>query len=134
MHINIDFVENIEKRDDFNAIIEREISFAQNICFRDVAKIVKIDYFKIINEMSKNEFLTIVFKCSINDANIDIDSFVDVNVANDVKIAINVILKNLFKINFANFVFDIKKKVDKDANIAFDVDIAILFANFVNFL
>ena len=93
----------IEKRDDFDVMTEREIISIQNIFF-DVA----ID---ITNEIFENEISIIDFDEIINNININVDSFVDKNVAKNDDIVI--------------IVFDIKKNVDFDANIA----INIVFAN-----
>ena len=53
MHVDIDFDVKIEKRENFDAMIEREIISIQNICFFDVA----ID---VTNEINENEISKIV--------------------------------------------------------------------------
>ena len=111
MHLNVDFDVKIERRDDFDATIEREIISIQNICFLDVA-----------NDVSKNEILEIVFDEITDDVSINVDSF-DENVANDVNIAINAM-----SVRFVIIVFN----VEKDVNIAI---IAISFnVNLTNFV
>ena len=62
--------------------------------------------------------------------NINVDSF-DENVANDVKIAIDVVFANSFVVILTNFAIDVKKNVI-DTNVAIDVN-AANSANFVNF-
>ena len=112
----------IEKRDDFDAMIERKTISIQNIDFFDVSIDVK-------NEIKTNEISMIDFDWIINDVNINVNSFDDKNITKNVNIAIIV-----FDVNFANvviltnFVFDIKKNVS-DANVAIDVNVT----NFANF-
>ena len=139
----------IEKRENFDAMTERETISIQNIDFRDIAKLVKIDCFDVTNEIRKNELSKIDFNWSINDVNIKIDSFDVKNVAKNVDVVIIIfdvdfeivmILTNSLDINvaknvdfaidtmnirFAIIVFDIKKIV----NIAF-IDFDVIFANF----
>ena len=68
MHINIDFNVKIERREDFDVMIEREIISIQNIDFFDVAidaniAIIVFDVKEnIAKEISKSEFLTIIFE------------------------------------------------------------------------
>ena len=141
VHVDIDFDEEIEKRENFDAKTERETISIQNICFFDVAIDAINDCFDVTNEIIENKWSKIDFEWLTSVVNINVDSLDDVNVAKNVNFAI-VILKNL--------AFDVKKSVDVDANIAidvisinshdvnvaisvFDVNIAISFANFVNF-
>ena len=64
----------IEKRKNFDAMIEREIISIQNICFFNVA----ID---VANKIIENKLSKIEFDWFVNDININVDSF-DVNTAN----------------------------------------------------
>ena len=109
----------------------------QNIDFLDVAIDAIDNCFDVTNKISENKILMIDFDWLIDNVNINVDSF-DENVANDVKIAIDVIFANSFVVILTNFVIDMKKNVDFDTNIAYDVCFAnsfwIVFANFANFL
>ena len=114
----------IEKRENFDAMTERETISIQNVDFFDVV----ID---AINDVSENKNFEIDFDSLKDNVNINIDSFDDENVAKNVNIAIVIL---------TSFVFDVKKKIIDtnvaiDVNIAnsFDVNFAISFANFVNF-
>ena len=117
VHVDIDFDVNIEKREDFDALTERETISIQNIDLLDVAIDVDID---VTNEIKKNELSMIDSEWLTDDVNINADSLDDENVAKNVRFAI-VILTNSLDVNFANFAFDIKKNVDMTANIAIDV-------------
>ena len=88
-------------------MIEREIISIQNI-FVDVAIDVAID---VTNKMFENKISKIWFDWLINDMNINVDSFVVKNIAKMINIVI--------------IVFELKKNVDIDTNVAFDV----VFAN-----
>ena len=59
MHADIDFDVEIERRDDFDAVTERETISTQNIDFFDVAKLVEIDCFDatvdVANEIIESE-------------------------------------------------------------------------------
>ena len=101
---DIDFDVNIEKRENFDAMTERETISIQNICFFDVAIDVAID---VTNEIKKNEISKIDFDKWMSDVNIKIDSF-------DVK----VVAKN---VNIVITVFEINENVVIDTNIAIDV-------------
>ena len=143
VHIDIDLNVAIEKRDDFDAMIEREIIFVQNIVFFDVANDentfsnVDID---VTNEIIENELSKIDFKWLTNDVNNNIDSIVDENVAKNVDIVITV-----FDVDFeivvilTNSIFDVENDViianSFNVNLmnSFDENIAISFANFVCF-
>ena len=110
VHLTVDFDVEIERRENFDAMIERETISIQNICFRDVA-----------NEVIKSEIFEIVFDEITNDVSIKTDSL-DENVANDVDIAIIVLIVS---IDATNDCFDVKKDVAKNVNIAitaFDVE------------
>ena len=132
---NIIFDVKTEKRDDFDAKIEREIISTQNIDFFDVAKFVKIDFFDVTidvaNEIKKNELSMIDFDWLINNVNINVDLFDNKNVAKNVNVSIVVIV--------TNSIFDVKKNVcfanSFDANFAFSLDVNLMnsFVNFVNF-
>ena len=105
----------IEKRDDFDAMIERETISTQNIDFFDVAIDAINDCFDVTNEISENEFLTIVSEKLINDVNINVDSLDDENVAKNVNIVI--------------IVFD----VDFEIVVIVTNSLDIIIANFANF-
>ena len=132
MHVRIDFDVEIEKRENFSAMTERETISTQNIDFLDVA----ID---VTNDVSENEIFETIFDEITDDVSIDVDSLRDKIVAKMIKIAIS------FDVNSANFTFDVEKNVDiviidfdvifensLDVIIAnsFDVNFAISFANF----
>ena len=107
--LDIDFDENIKKRENFDEIIDREIISAQNI-----------DFFDVANEIKESELSKIDFEWSTDDANINVDSF-DVNVAKSVDFAIDVILTNFAFISLdviiaivmilTNFAFDVSNDV-----------------------
>ena len=69
----------IEKRENFDAITERETISIQNICFRNVAIDVDID---ITNKINENEISMIYFDWLTDNVNINVESL-------DVKIAKN---------------------------------------------
>ena len=111
----------IEKRDDFDAMIEHEIISTRNIDFRDVA----ID---VTNKIKKNEISKVDSWYVMNDMNNNVDSFDNENVAKNVFVSIVMIV--------TNSILDVNKNVNI-AIIDFDVDFAISidinFANFANF-
>ena len=129
MHIDIDLDVNIERRDDFDATIERDAISTQNINFFDVSKLVEIDCFDVTidvaNEMWKNEYSKIDFEWLTSDVNINVDSLDDENVAKNVSFAIVIV---------TDFAVDVKKNVDM--TISFDVIIAnsfdVIIANSFN--
>ena len=51
----------MKRREDFDAMIEREIISTQNICFLDVAIDAFDDCFDMTNEIKKNEISMIDF-------------------------------------------------------------------------
>ena len=119
----------IEKRENFDAMIEREIISTQNIDFLDVANDENIFFdvdTDITNEIKKSELSMIDSEWLTDDVNINVDSFRDKNVAKNFDFAIDTM-----NVRFAIIVFDVKRNVDF-AN-SFDVNFAISFANFVNF-
>ena len=123
VHVDIDFNVEIERRENFDAMIEREIISIQNIDFFDVASVFDV--------ISKNENFEFVFDELKENVKINVDSFDDENVAKDVNIVIivfdineNVIDANIassFDVNFANFAFD----VNEDVNVAISFDVII---------
>ena len=135
MHVDIDFNIKIEKRENFDTMIEREIISTQNNDFRDVAKFIKI-----ANKINLNEISKIDFAKLINDMNINVDSLDNKNVTKNINFVIvivtnfdidvkkNVNIANSFDVNIAIFVFDVKKRIN--ITISFDKNIAFSFANF----
>ena len=77
----------IEKRENFDAMTEREIISIQNINFLDVAIDAFDDCFDVTNDVSEDENFEIDFDWWTNDVSINVDSF-DVNVAKNVNIVI----------------------------------------------
>ena len=131
VHIDINFDVKIERRDDFDAMIERVTISIQNNVFFDVA----ID---IANEIIENELSKIEFDWFVNNLNINVDSFdinstnfvfdVEKNVDIDANFAIDMIFANSIVVISTNFVFDVKKIVCKT------ISLDVIFANsFVNF-
>ena len=116
----------IEKRENFDAMSERETISIQNINFFDVANDENIFFdvdINMTNEIKKNEISKIDFAKLINDVIIKIDSFVDENVAKNVNIAIID-----FDVNFANsFIVILTNSLD--VNVAKNVDFAIDIIN-----
>ena len=99
--IDIRFDVKIEKRENFDAMTERETISAQNIDFFDVAT-DKID--EIIKKILKNEFFEIISEKIINDVNINVDSLRENDVAKKIDIAI---ITFDVSINETNDCFDI---------------------------
>ena len=99
VHVDIDFDVEIEKRENFDALTERETISIQNICFRDVANDENISAdvdIDVTNEIKESDVSMIDSEWLTNDVNNNIDSFVDENVAKNVDIVIIV-----FDVNFA---------------------------------
>ena len=115
----------IEKRENFDAITERETISIQNIDFLDVA----ID---VADEIKENEISMIDFDEFVNDVNINVDSFVDADVANDVDVSMIVIVTSSLDVVLTISTFDVEREII-DANAAIDVDIAISSANLISF-
>ena len=87
--VHVDTILNVAtgKRDDFDAMIERETISIQNICFLDVAVSAFDDCFDVTDDVSEDESFEIDFDWWTDDVSINADSF-DVNVAEDVDIVI----------------------------------------------
>ena len=122
MHVDTNFDVKIEKRENFDAMIERETISIQNINFFDVANDKNIFFdvdTDVTNEIKKNEISKIDFAKLIDDININVDSFDEKKIAKDVSFAIVIL---------TNFAADVKRNVDvsssldviklKDENIA----------------
>ena len=144
MIFDIRFDVKIEKRESFDATIERETISAQNIDFFDVSIDAISDCFDVVNDVNENENFVIDSEELIDDVNIETDSL-DENVANDVDIAI-IAFDDLIdstddcfdvkkEINIAIIAFDVNFAYSLDvviaiiANIAFDADSTISFRN-----
>ena len=113
----------IKKRENFDAMSERETISTQNIDFFDVAIEIAID---VTNNVSVNENFETIFDEITNNVNIDVDSFRDEIVAKMIKIAISL------NVNFANFIFDVKKSVDIaiiDFDVIFENSFDVIIAN-----
>ena len=123
----------IGRRDDFDAMIEREIISIQNIDFFDVARFWG-DCFDVTDDVIESEISKIDSEWLTNDVSINVDSFA-VNVAKNVDIAItdfDVSSASSFDVNSAKFAFDVKRDVI-DADVAVDVISAISFADLIDF-
>ena len=116
-----------ERREDFDAVIEREIISIQNIDFRDVVEFVEVDCFDVADDVKESELLKID-EWLKDDVNINVDSLDDEDVAEDVVIVITV-----FDVDEDVIDADIASSFDVDFAISLDVDFAISHADFVNF-
>ena len=103
----------IGKREDFDAMTERETISTQNICFRDVA----ID---VADEVDENENFVIDSKRLLDNVSIKVDSLDKENIAKNVDIAI---IAFVVSIDTADDCFDVEEEINNaiTASIAFDV-------------
>ena len=115
VHVDTIFDVKTERRDDFDAMTERETISTQNIDFLDV----DVD---VANEIIENEISMICSEWLTDDVSINVDSLIDKNVAKSVSSAIVIV---------TIFDFDVEKNVD--IAISFDVDFPISSADFVDF-
>ena len=113
MHVDTDFDVKIERRENFDAMTERETISIQNIDFFDVANDENISFdvdIDVTNEVKENEISKIDFAKLVDDVSINVDSLDEKEIAKDVNSAIVIL---------TNFAADVKRNVDVSSS--FDV-------------